>query len=380
MGVLIASIALSVVLSACTIGARALHVAADPSGEQRTGLSWHSNDQRNICVSFPMFDEQTSDVEPDSRFSGSGCSKQRVQPGGIAIDMWFGRIGNNAYQIAHAIFAAKLSGISQVHVPGDTFYYAPDKPGSILALFNVSGETFNIEPDEEFKSRVKCEELDDPSVAGGHFYLYECKGVKRSDYTSVLRTYLWPHLTDEARGACQREGANEKRELVLHLRTGDILKKPDVNSRKARMAPCSFLDKILKDSQFGSFDRIRAITEPNSRHTCLTEFETKRITVQSESLAADACAIMHAQHLAFFSKSTFSEALSLFNPKPVTLYDPMAGPRNCRKHGTEKECPHGQAVMYCTPEPKFHNLEWKLKWVHECPIEDIQKDGLQCFD
>jgi hypothetical protein len=191
---------------------------------------------------------------------------------------------------------------------------------------------------------------------------------------------VWPHLTDEARGACQQEAANTKRELVLHLRVGDILRKPNVNERKARMAPCSFLDKILKDPLSGRFDRIRAITEPGTNHTCLTEFAAKGVVKQAKSLVADACAIMHAQHLAYFSKSTFSEALSLFNSKPVTLYDPMAGPKGCRKHGKETECPHGQATMYCTPEPQFHSLDWKLKWVHECPTEDIEKHGLTCFD
>jgi hypothetical protein len=371
MGVLLALIHLSVVFSACTTWARAVRVAG-PSGEKKRSLSWYSGNQHDICVSFAESAEQTLDIEHEPRVNGSGCSRQRVQDGAIVVDQWYGRVGNNLYQIAHAIFAAKLSGKLQVDVPLQV-----DWEESILELFNLPGR-LDIHEDEEFRARVHCEEHE-----GSHFYLYNCNGVVRSDYTRVLRTYVLPHLIDGARGVCQREEANTKRELVIHLRTGDLLKPLSSDVRKGRMAPCSLLDKILTDPKLGSFERIRAITEPDRRHPCLEKFAANGVEVQSESLGADACAIMHAQHLVYFAKSTFSSGLSLFSPKPVTLYVPYI----CRQHGTFHGCPHdsgkaGRAIKYCIPdiETDDRSVNDKIDWILHCPSEAMWRNGVKCYD
>lgn len=369
MGVLLAPISLSVVLSAGTTGACAIFVA-DLPGYKKQRLSWHADDQHDICVSFATSSEQAFDIEPEARVYGTGCSRQRVQHGGIVVDQWYGRVGNNLYQIAHAIFAAKVSGNLQVNLPREWSFH----DGSIRTLFNVPG-VFDVNEDEEFRARVHCENSSD-----SHFFLYKCSGVKRSDYTSVLRTYVLPHLVDGARGACQKEEANTKLELVIHLRAGDLLSEKDPNDRKARFAPCSLLDKILADPLSGSFERIRAITEPDLMHPCLSKFEAEGVEVQSKSVVADACAFMHAQHLGFFAKSSFSDALSLFNPNPVTLYDPTGGPIGCRKHGANKECPHGQAIKYCIPGHRSTSLEDKVNWVRQFSSNHISRGGLQCFE
>jgi len=172
-------------------------------------------------------------------------------------------------------------------------------------------------------------------------------------------------------------------ELVIHLRAGDLLNptnpREDANSKKGRMAPCTFLDKVLEDSQDQGFERIRAITEPDRKHPCLPIFIEHGAIVQSESVAAVACAFMNAKHLAFSAKSTFSEALSLFNPNPVTLYEP----NGCHHMHTTDMCPSGQGrtIKYCIDDTDVARTdEKKMYWVMQQPRKRIHKEGMQCFD
>jgi len=349
---------LTVVLSACTTGARAINIAGPPSPYKQRSLSWNSDGPRDMCVNFGMSAEH---IEPDARVDGSDCARQRVQKLGIVVDEWYGRVGNNVYQVAHAIFAAKLSGNLRVDTPAY---------GTVRELFNFP-ETFDIQDDQEFQARVACEES-----LGSHFYLYTCSGVRRSDYTNVLRTYLLPHLSDKARDACKREEANTKRELVVHLRSGDLLYD---SSWKGRMAPCSFVEKVLSDPAVGSFERIRVITEPDRKHPRLNYFVANKINVdvQSEFIAADGCAFMHAEHILYGAKSTFSIGLPLFNLNNVTVYDPLS----CRKHGKKSHCPNGQDIKYCIPGmDESRASQSKIDFLLQYPMEKIWRDGVECFD
>lgn len=378
MGIPRTYISLSVVLSACATGARAIHVGGPPRN-QRQNLSWESDGERDICVSFEMSTEQTEDIEPEALVYGSGCSTQRLKSGGIVLDQWYGRIGNNVYQIAHAIFAAKLYRRTKVYTPHEW----TSQDGSIRQLFNFS-DLIIVEKDDEFRKRVHCQDST-TSGKGIHYFLYKCFGVRRSDYTNVLRTYLLPHLTHEGRAACKKEEENTKRELVVHLRAGDLLdpNSADASSKKGRMAPCSFVDKILKDPRVGSFESIRVVTEPDRKHPCLNYFASAGATVQSESIAADGCAFMHAEHLAFGAKSTFSDALSLFNPKAVTLYEPMACLHTARRDFKKEDCPpdHGHSCKYCISEmDEARSVENKIDWVLNFPSASISKEGMQCFE
>jgi len=378
MGIPRTYISLSVVLSACATGARAIRVGGPPKN-QRQNLSWESDGERDMCVSFEMTTEQTVDIEPEALVYGSGCSNQRLKSGAIVLDQWYGRIGNNVYQIAHAIFAAKLYRRTKVYTPLEW----TSQDGSIRQLFNFS-DLLTIEKDDEFRKRVHCQDST-TSGKGIHYFLYKCFGVRRSDYTNVLRTYLLPHLTHEGRAACKKEEENTKRELVVHLRSGDLLdpSSADATSKKGRMAPCSFVDVILADPRVGSFEGIRVVTEPDRKHPCLNHFASVGATVQSESVAADACSFMYAEHLAFGSKSTFSEALSLFNPKAVTLYEPMACHTLVGRKSLKEECPpdHGHACKFCVAEmDQARSVEDKVDWVLNFPSTSISRERMQCFE
>lgn len=189
-----------------------------------------------------------------------------------------------------------------------------------------------------------------------------------------MRTYLLPHLSDKARDACTREEANTKRDLVVHLRSGDILYD---STYKGHMAPCSFVERVLSDRLVGSFERVRVITESDRKHPCLNYFVANNISVdvQSGSMAADGCAFMHAEHILFAAKSTFSIGLNLFNLNNVTVYEPF----HCHSHPKSLPCSKGQAFKYCIPGMDMvRESQSKIDWMLHYPKENIWRDGVEC--
>jgi len=316
-----------------------------------------------MCVDFKGHREQT---QTDYCFHYYKQNDTRLGSHGVvAIDRWYGRLGNNLLQVAHAIFTAKLSGQHRVTTPSGG-------ERGIRRLFQLP-PSFDVEPDSEFRTRVNCSENGDCPQSGHWCFKLECTGVTRSDYTGVLRKYVLPYLVDEAREECKQEASNTKHELVIHLRSGDLL---DSKHFQSTFAPCSFFDVLVEGNM--KFERVRAITEPDLKHPCLKYFaENKNVIVQSKSLEADACALMHAKHLGFGAFSTFSATLSLFNPNHVTLYDPIS---NCN-HGRAHECPFAKRVSYCIPGIlEIRALKKKIDWMLHYPKRSITKDGEECFE
>jgi len=313
-------------------------------------------------------------TDMDTCFPDGGCCPRPVLlKDDVVIGDWYGRIGNNLIQVAHAIFVAKLSGKLSVTVPNsDSDHFGVSTP--IGQMFNFP-KRLDIEPDEEFKSRVSCSE------SSGFYYLLTCQGVGRADYTNALRTYVLPHLTGEARGTCEREASSTKHELVIHLRSGDAMFRDPPHPQKSRFAPCGFFEAVADEAKV-SFEGVRVITEPDRKHPCLSFFREKNwnFTVQSESLVADGCAFMHAGHLAMGAKSTFSETLSLFNPNPVTLYDPL----HCHKKKGAQQCPKSGTsstrVDYCIDEiEKVRMTVDRTKWMLDYPRDHVKKDKVVCI-
>jgi len=354
---------LGVALSICATGTHALLAASFPS--QYGEVTWPGESSTDTCVEFKAPFEQ---IQTDSCFNGLPVLGKNTRQGlhrGIAIDQWFGRLGNNLMQVAHAIFAAKLSGQPRVTTPSGGEL-------GIRRLFQLP-LSFEVESDSDFRTRVNCSENEKDSNVGSTYYHLACIGTTRSDYTGVLRKYILPYLIDEARDACEQEASNTKVELVIHLRSGDLLNSTHFQSR---FAPCSFFDVLVE--QDITFERVRVITEPDLKHPCLEYFveKKKNITVQSESFSADACALMHADYLGLGSLSTFSAALSLFNPNHVTVYDPF---RQCHHIGAH-DCPFAKRVRYCIPDIReIRTGSDKIDWMLHYPKENITKDGVQCF-
>jgi len=348
---------LGAALSICATGTRAFHVASLQTGFPDL---WRAESPEDMCVDFKGPREQT---QTDYCFHYYKQNDTRLgSHGAVAIDRWYGRLGNNLLQVAHAIFTAKLSEHHRVIIPS---------VGHPLKLFQLP-PSFDIEPDSEFRTRVNCSGNGD--CQSGHWcFKLECTGVTRSDYTGVLRKYVLPHLVDEAREECKQEASNTKHELVIHLRSGDLL---DSEHFQSRFAPCSFFDVLVEGNM--KFERVRAITQPDLKHPCLKYFaENKNVIVQSKSLEADACALMHAKHLGFGALSTFSATLSMFNRNHVTLYDPLG---NC-SHGGAHECPFAKRVSYCIPGIlEIRTGKKKIDWMLDYPKRSITKDGEECFE
>jgi len=187
-----------------------------------------------------------------------------------------------------------------------------------------------------------------------------------------------PYLIDEARDTCKQEALHTNLELVIHLRSGDLLNRTTGSHGKARFAPCSFFNVLIE--QEIKFERVRVITEPDLQHPCLKYFaKRKEVTVQSKSLAADACALMNADYLGFGAESTFSAGLSLFNQNHVTVYDSRS--INCQHDDGVHDCPFGKTVRYCIPDDNVTRTgSDKMDWLLGYPKRKITKDGEECFE
>jgi len=318
--------------------------------------------------------EFTTPSDQAAPHSEEGRMRQSIKNRSVVVSRWTGRLGNNLYQIVYAIFTAKLS---------RTEYVTPPVRGRILTkgqlyeLFDLP-RVLRIEPDDEFRARATCSSRND------EYYRVLCTGATRADYTKVLREYILPHLKVEAREACNKEASKSARELVLHLRSGDLLTDEFLYRplKKASLAPCSFFDVLI--NQDPGFQQVRIITETvhhggQKTHPCLQYIAERNpnVTVQSDSLAADACALMYADHLGLGAYSTFSIALSWFNPRPVTMYDPFG---KCRRAG-HPICQNGIKVSYCIPGIRsVRTGKEKFDWMLGYNGSLIRKDGEQCLE
>lgn len=322
-------------------------------------VNWHDGRRGHHYIRFTVPADKAAMLTCVAGDGEQCYMKQTLHEGSVVISRWIGRIGNNLHQIVYAIFMAKLSGMERV---------MPPRGGPISKLFDLP-KSITIEPDSDFRARASCSSLNH------QYYYVQCTGATRADYTRVLQEYLVPHLNSESRDACKQEASNSERELVVHLRSGDLLTKYIGQP----MAPCSFFDALI--NRENGFRRVRVITEPDLRHPCLQSIAKTGVntTVQSESLAADACALMHADHLAIGADSTFSGALSWFNTRPVTIYDPFGKCRRPRR-AEERICPSGKRSMYCIPGIRTGRTgQDPVDWMLNYNSSLIRKDVEQCF-
>jgi len=317
--------------------------------------------ETDVCIDFGSLIEPTHNDTCLSirRLDGTQAAVGASREGDIVIEMWHGRLGNNLMQFAHAVFAAKVSGRFNVITPPG---------GSVKKLFEVPSSV-EIEPDEEFRARVEC------GQSWLEYFHMKCTGIEQADYKRALSKYLWPYRTRDVNDACEREASNTKRELVIHLRSGDLL---DSAHLKSRFAPCSFFDVIV--NQDIGFESVRVITEPDGKHPCLPYFAAKNASFQSESLAADACAVMHADHIGFFASSSFSYMLIHFNPNAATVYSPFGSCESVGDHHCEPNFqvigarPAAQYVKYCIPGmDQVRRGRDKINWMKHYPKGQITR-------
>merc|ERR1719245_2504919 len=134
--------------------------------------------------------------------------------------------------------------------------------------------------------------------------------MRKVEYRNVFTTHLAPLFSASAKQACSAVMPSSNR-LVVHLRSGDILKSNHIQSV---LAPCAFFDYIISSNGFGE---VHIVTERDFEHPCINATQERhpetKFTVQSKTFEEDACVLMRARYLAMGSPSTFSSILALLN-------------------------------------------------------------------
>merc|ERR1719221_674612 len=132
---------------------------------------------------------------------------------------------------------------------GKTYVGYP-KHGPLMDVFDLP-TTLKIKPNPEIKNRAKCTELQKVDFKGP-----SCEGVSHEDHARVLLKYVTPHLNADARAACKFEASQNVRELIIHLRSGDLLE--NEHHFQSTFAPCSFFHKVIHEQKFRN---VRIVTE-----------------------------------------------------------------------------------------------------------------------
>jgi len=222
----------------------------------------------------------------------------------VKIKDWYGRMGNNIVQIMNAIMFGQTLNLSRLLLPSQGTSHLPifDFPSEIAIIPNAH-------------LRFSC------NASGLKHFFGRCTDVNKRLARATLLEHLAPHLTAATRRACEAERAQPFDGLTVHLRSGDAHR---IFTRQGMLAPCSFFQKIVLDHGFSS---VRIVTERDMSHPCLKVLSRTlpnvSMRVQSKSIEEDACALMHARHLAVGSFSTFSQTAELFNMDLKSLFWPV---------------------------------------------------------
>merc|ERR550537_1368292 len=128
----------------------------------------------------------------------------------------------------------------------------------------------------------------------------------------ILLTYIKPlleHPDDDFKTSDD--------ELLIHLRSGDMMRPGGINHPQTRQPPCAAYDKIIEEGKDGeAFQNIRIIGEHDHRNPCfdmlVKNHPDKNITVQEKPFLDDAAAIINARNLVL-GTSSFSLEIGLLN-------------------------------------------------------------------
>jgi hypothetical protein len=221
----------------------------------------------------------------------------------IQIQYWSGRMGNNLIQIGNALLLGQSLGKAWLVFPPNYQHHLPilDLPNRISIVPELKSSAWDC------SSKVE---------AATHYG--RCLGASREDYRRVFRDHLIDLLNGPTRKACSREVGGDPGILTVHLRSGDLLSSSHLQSK---FAPCAFFSALM--NTYG-FEKLRIVAE-DLRHPCIEQLKQQfgpRVSVQSKSVAEDACALMRAENLAVGSFSTFSQTLEMLNTGVKNLFFP----------------------------------------------------------
>jgi len=220
----------------------------------------------------------------------------------VKIKDWYGRMGNNIVQIMNAILFGQTLNLSRLQLPSQGKLHLP--------IFDLPRE-IAISPSAHL--HFNC------NASGLKHFFGRCTDVNKRLARETLLEHLAPYLTEATKRACEAERAQPFDGLTVHLRSGDAHR---IHTRQGMLAPCSFFQKVVLDHGFSS---VRIVTERDLSHPCLRVLGQRmpNVSIQSKSIEEDACALMHARHLAVGSFSTFSQTAELFNMDLKSLFWPV---------------------------------------------------------
>lgn len=223
----------------------------------------------------------------------------------VRIGKWVNRVGNNNFQLMHAIAFAEAKGIPSVQYPTG---------GAIRHLFDLPKQ-LSIKPK---LTSVHCRHSD------GFLFGTNCyKNWDKQDFRRIMITYVKPHMKAEVAESC-RSKRKEDLGLVIHLRGQDLAAGGgNVGHPQSRMPPCSFYKHLIASH---NFVKVTAVAQDGAADLCANEMmkykdSQVQLKVQAESLTEDACTIMESEYVTF-GMSTFSESLTLLNERVKEIYVP----------------------------------------------------------
>jgi hypothetical protein len=229
----------------------------------------------------------------------------KVTDSTVHIAEWWGRLGNNLLQLQNALIFAEAKNKTRV-----TF---PTAHGTELKqLVNLPEHGIAVNP-KNMEMKETC--LRKPPFFYDDFFHNDRRASCFSDVKvrrRVLVTYIKPllqHPSDDFKTADD--------ELLIHLRSGDMMRPNGISHPQTRQPPCAAYDKVIEEGNNGQpFEHVRIIGEHDHRNPCsdliVKNHPDKNITVQEKPWLDDAAAIMNARNLVI-GTSSFSLEIGLLN-------------------------------------------------------------------
>lgn len=272
----------------------------------------------------------------------------------VRITGWNGRVGNNLFQIGGAIILAKASGADKIFLPDRPNKFPEEvERGMTLASMFVfparypegskkkvnwkhKGEVqipelvLKIQPEKRENLWNNCKVLigeapeHGPETLEGRLWSYACQQVPAQTFHESLRETLVPQMNATFAQCVNAPTSGPEQELLtVHLRGDDYWKEDYATGWQKGLhegeIPCSLFQSIRE--RFGLLQTL-IVTSPDRRHPCAQESTAnhgKSVSVQSQSVWEDACALMRAKH-SVLSKSTFSEFFTLISDRVSSIH------------------------------------------------------------
>jgi hypothetical protein len=228
-----------------------------------------------------------------------------VKDDAVHIAEWWGRLGNNLLQLQNALIYAEAKGKTRV-----TF---PTAHGTELKqLVNLPVTGIKVDP-LNMKEKETC--LRKPPFFYDDFFHNDRRASCFSDIKvrrRVLVQYVKPLLQHP-----HDDFKTSEDELLIHLRSGDMMRPGGISHPQTRQPPCAAYDKVIEEGNNGQpFEHVRIIGEHDHRNPCfdllVKNHPDKNITVQEKPWLDDAAAIMNARNLVI-GTSSFSLEIGLLN-------------------------------------------------------------------